>query len=155
MESGITKYRMYMTKKHQNWTMGEKDALLPYLDGEDDEILEYAIINKDFAIILKNDMTYDIKNTRQEAIDFISYIYRNYSICQNFDDRCYIAREDTSQKFLTSAEAQENGVYDYVHVPRGQYYIAKYGKIFAIGSTEQEMQQKMYEHYRAKYTFAY
>jgi len=75
---------MYMTKKHQNWTMGEKDALLPYLDGEDDEILEYAIINKDFAIILKNDMTYDIKNTRQEAIDFISYIYRNYSIFPEF-----------------------------------------------------------------------
>jgi len=67
MENGITKYRMYMTKKHQNWTMGEKDALLPYLDGEDDEILEYAIINKDFAIILKNSLLFHL---------------RNYSICE-------------------------------------------------------------------------
>lgn len=27
-----------MTKMHQQWTYGEREDLLPYLDGEDDEI---------------------------------------------------------------------------------------------------------------------
>lgn len=151
----MEKYRMFMTLKHQHWTMGEREALLEYLDGDDDEIWEFAVLNKDFAIILKNGLTYDIKDTREEAIDFISYIYRNYSICQNNDERCYIARNDTERKYLTAAQAQEDGVYDYVYVPRGKYFIAKYGKIFGVGNSEKEMQEKMYEHYRAKYTFAF
>lgn len=151
----MTKYRMYMTKKHQNWTMGEKDALIEFLDGEDDEILEFAIADKDFAIILKNDMTFDITDTRQEAIDYISNIYRNYTICQNNDDLCYIARDNTEKKYQTAAAAQNDGVFDYVYVPRGKYYIAKFGKIFGTGNSEKEMQEQMYRHYRAKYTFAY
>lgn len=151
----MTKYRMYMTKKNQNWTMGEREALLVYLDGEDDEILEFAVADKDFAVILKNDLTYDVKDTRQEAIDYISHIYRNYVICRNTDSRCYIDRNDTERRYLTAAEAQRDGVYDYVYVPKDKYYIAKFGKIFAVGNDENEMHEKMYEHYRAKYTFAY
>ncbi len=151
----MTKYRMYMTKKHQNWTMGEREALLEYLDGEDDEILEFAVVNKDFAIILKNDETFDIKDTREEAVEYIRHIYRNYVICQNLDDLCYIKRDDTSRKYRSAAAAQADGVYDYVFVPTGKFYIAKFGKIFGVGSDEKEMQEKMYEHYRAKYTFVF
>lgn len=149
----MKKYRMYITKKHQHWTMGEKDALLELLDGADDEILEYAVADKDFAIILKNGMTFDIADTRQEALDYIAHIYRNYTVFRNDDNRCYIARDDASRKYLTSAEAQQDGVFDYVHVPRGSYCIAKYGKIFGVGQSEQEMQELMYKHYCAKYTF--
>ena len=47
------------------------------------------------------------------------------------------------------------GVFAYIFGPKGKYYITKYGKIFAVGNSEQEMQQKMYEHYKAKYTFSY
>lgn len=54
---------------HQQWTYGEREDLLPYLDGEDDEIFEYAIENRNFAIILKNDMTYDVCDTEDEAIE--------------------------------------------------------------------------------------
>ena len=53
----MDKLRIYITKKNQIWTMGEKEALLEYLDGEDDEILQFAVPDKDFAIILKNDLT--------------------------------------------------------------------------------------------------
>lgn len=35
-----------MTKMHQQWTYGERGDLYPYLDGEDDEIFEYAIADK-------------------------------------------------------------------------------------------------------------
>lgn len=38
-----------MTKMHQNWTYGEKEDLYPYLDGEDDEIFEYAVSDKFFC----------------------------------------------------------------------------------------------------------
>lgn len=54
---------------HQQWTYGEREDLLPYLDGEDDEIFEYAIENRNFAIILKNDTTYDVCDTEDEAIE--------------------------------------------------------------------------------------
>ena len=67
---------------HQQWTYGEREDLLPYLDGEDDEIFEYAIENRNFAIILKNDMTYDVCDTEDEAIEKIAYIYRNYAVVQ-------------------------------------------------------------------------
>ena len=151
----MDKLRTYITKKNQIWTMGEKEALLEYLDGEDDEILQFAVPDKDFAIILKNDLTYSVVSTRQEAVDFISNIYRNYSVYQNNDDRSYITRDDHERKYFTSADAQADGVFDYIFVPKGKYYITKYGKIFAVGNSEQEMQQKMYEHYKAKYTFSY
>lgn len=149
----MEKFRIYITKKHQNWTMGEKDALLDYLDGDDDEILQFAVVDKDFAIILKNDLTYTVTDTRQEAMDYIAHTYRNYSIFQNNDDRCYIARDDHERKYRTSAEAQADGVFDYIFVPRGKYYVTKFGKIFGVGNTENEMQEKIYTHYRAKYTF--
>ena len=57
-----------MTKMHQQWTYGDREDLLPYLDGEDDEIFEFAIADRNFAIILKNGMTYDIADTEDEAI---------------------------------------------------------------------------------------
>ena len=38
------KTRIYMTKMHQQWTYGEREDLLPYLDGEDDEIFEYFFV---------------------------------------------------------------------------------------------------------------
>ena len=100
----MDKHRLYITKKNQIWTMGgTKDALLEYLDGPDDEILQFAVVDKDFAIILKNDMTYTVMDTRQEAVDYIAYIYRNYEVFQNKDDRCYIARDDHERRYLTSA----------------------------------------------------
>lgn len=147
------KTRIYMTKMHQQWTYGEMGDLYPYLDGEDDEIFEYAIADKFFAIILKNDMTYDVVDTEQEAVDKIAYIYRNYAVRQNEDDKCYIAREDTEKKYLTPASAQADGVFDYVYVPKGMYYLTKFGKILSIGHTEDEMIEKMYQHYKAKYTY--
>ncbi len=147
------KSRIYMTKKHQNWTYGERSDLASYLDGEDDEILEYAIADRNFAIILKNGMTYDITDTEQEAIDAISYIYRNYQITKNEGSNCYISREDTSKTFYTPAAAQDADVYDYVYVPKDKYYLTKFGKILAVGNSEEEMTDKMYAHYRAKYTY--
>lgn len=151
----MTKYRIYMTRKHQNWTFGGRDGLLPYLDGEDDEILEFAVLGRDFAIILKNGQTYDVVDTEQEAIDYIAHTYRNYSIQKNTSRLCYIDRNDIGNRYVTSAAAQQAGVYDYVYVPQNCYFISKFGKIFAIGRTEEEMYEKMYEHYRAKYTYIY
>ncbi len=144
-----------MTKKHQHWTFGDKNDLTPYLDGDDDEIFEYAVLNRDFAIILKNDLTYDIKDSEQEAVDAINYIYRNYKIVQNTDRNCYIARENTEKTYYAPASAQDDGVFDYVYVPKDNFYLTKYGKIIAVGKTEDEMKEKMYEHYRAKYTYAF
>ena len=151
----MDKFRIYITRKNQIWTIGEKDALLEYLEGDDDEILQFAVADKDFAIILKNDLTFSVVDTKQEAVDYISNVYRNYSVYQNNDDRCYIARDNHERKYFTSADAQTDGVFDYIFVPRGKYYITKYGKIFGVGNSEQEMQEKMYEHYKAKYTFSY
>ncbi len=148
-----TKYRIYMTKKHQHWTFGDSDALIPYLDGKDDEILQFAVYDKNFVIILKNDMTYDVVDTEKEARDKISYIYRNYVISQNDGDLCYIARDDIDRRYKTAGDAQADGVFDYVFVPKGTYFIAKFGKIFGVGKTEDEMYEKMYAHYRAKYTY--
>ncbi len=148
-----TKYRIYMTKKHQNWTFGDKDGLKPYLDGPDDEILEFAVYDKDFVIILKNDLTYDVMDSVQEAKDYIAHIYRNYIISLNDGDLCYIARDDLSRRYKTSGDAMQDGVFDYVYVPTGTYFIAKFGKIFGVGRTEDEMYEKMYAHYRAKYTY--
>ena len=149
------KTRIYMTKMHQQWTYGEREDLLPYLDGEDDEIFEYAIENRNFAIILKNDMTYDVCDTEDEAIEKIAYIYRNYAVVQNDKDLCYVARDDTDKRYKTPADAQEDGVFDYVYVPRDMFFLSKFGKIIAIGHSEDEMCEKMYEHYRAKYTYLY
>lgn len=149
------KTRIYMTKLHQQWTYGERDDLKPYLDGEDDEIFEYAVTDHSFAIILKNGLTYDITDTEQEAIDKIAYIYRNYAVVQNDDDKTYISRDDTTKRYRSPAEAQNDDVFDYVHVPTGMYYLSKFGKILAIGQTEDEMINKMYEHYKAKYTYMF
>jgi len=55
----------------------------------------------------------------------------------------------------TPAEAQANGEFDYVYVPKDMYFLSKYGKILAVGNSEDEMREKMYEHYRAKYTYLY
>lgn len=142
-----------MTKMHQKWTYGEREDLLPYLDGEDDEILEYAIVDRNFAIILKNGMTYDVVDSEKEAIEKIGYIYRNYAVKQNKGGKCYICRDDTKKKYLTPAAAQSAGAFDYVYVPTDMYYLTKFGKILAIGKSEEQMQEKMYEHYRAKYTY--
>lgn len=106
---------------HQQWTYGEREDLLPYLDGEDDEIFEYAIENRNFAIILKNDTTYDVCDTEDEAIEKIAYIYRNYAVVQNDKDLCYIARDDTDKRYKTPADAQADGVFDYVYVPRDMF----------------------------------
>lgn len=145
--------RIYMTRKHQTWTFGDKDDLRPYLDGEDDEILEYAVIDRNFTIILKNGLTYNVVDTEQEAIDAITYIYRNYQIVQNTQKKCYIARDNVNKKYLTPAAAQNADCYDYVYVPEGKYYLSKFGKIIAVGQSEEEMTEKMYAHYRAKYTY--
>lgn len=149
----MTKYRIYMTKKNQNWTFGEKEDLTPYLEGNDDEIFEYAVYDRNFAIILKNDMTFDIKDSEQEAIDAINYIYRNYKIVQNADRNCYIARDNTEKTYYAPASAQDDGVFDYVFVPKDYFYLSKFGKIIAVGESEDEMKDKMYNHYRAKYTY--
>lgn len=138
---------------HQQWTYGEREDLVPYLDGEDDEIFEYAVSDRGFAIILKNGMTYDVVDSEQEAIDKIGYIYRNYAVVENNDSKCYIAREDTTKRYATPAAAQQDGIFDYVYVPQGMYFLTKFGKILAIGKSEDEMTEKMYEHYRAKYTY--
>lgn len=140
---------------HQQWTYGDREDLLPYLDGEDDEIFEFAIADRNFAIILKNGMTYDIADTEDEAIEKIAYIYRNYAVVRNDGDKCYISREDTDKRFKTPAEAQANGEFDYVYVPKDMYFLSKFGKILAVGHTEDEMREKMYEHYRAQYTYLY
>lgn len=142
-----------MTKMHQQWTYGDKEDLFEYLDGEDDEIFEYAITDHRFAIILKNGMTYDVTDSEEEATEKIAYIYRNYSVVQNTSERCYISRDNTSLKFKTPAEAQSKDVFDYVYVPQNMYYLTKFGKILAVGASEDEMTEKMYEHYRAKYTY--
>ena len=149
------KTRIYMTKMHQQWTYGERGDLFPYLDGEDDEIFEYAIENRNFAIILKNGMTYDICDTEDEAIEKIAYIYRNYAIVQNDGDNCYISRDNTDKRYKTPADAQADGEFDYVYVPKDMFFLSKFGKIIFIGHSEDEMRQKMYEHYRAKYTYLY
>ncbi len=151
----LMKTRIYMTKMHQQWTYGEREDLLPYLDGEDDEIFEYAIENRNFAIILKNDMTYDIADNEEEALEKIAYIYRNYAVVKNDGDKCYIARDNTDKRYKTPAEAQADGEFDYVYVPKDMYFLSKYGKILSVGSSEDEMREKMYEHYRAKYTYLY
>lgn len=148
-----TKYRIYMTKKHQNWTFGDMEGLNPFLDGPDDEIMQFAVLDKDFAIILKNDMTYDVVDTEQEAKNKIAYIYRNYTISLNDGDLCYIARDDLDKRYKTAGDAQADDVFDYVFVPKGTYFIAKYGKIFGVGKSETEMYNKMYDHYKAKYTY--
>ena len=126
---------------------------MPYLDGEDDEIFEYAVPDNGFAIILKNGMTYDVMDSEQEAIDKIGYVYRNYAVHENNSDKCYIARENTQKRYKTPAEAQADGMFDYVYVPQGMFFLTKFGKILAIGKSEDEMVEKMYEHYRAKYTY--
>ena len=148
-----TKFRIYMTKKRQNWTFGDAEGLTPYLEGSDDEIMQFSVSDENFVIILKNDLTYDVVDTESEAKEKIAYIYRNYKITRNDGDLCYIARDDVERRYKTSGDAQADGVFDYVFVPKGTYFISKYGKIFGIGKTEAEMYAKMYAHYKAKYTY--
>ena len=98
-------------------------------------------------------MSYDVGDSDREAIDKIAYIYRNYAVTQNVDEKCYIARDNTDKKYLTPASAQADGVFDYVYVPKGMFYLTKFGKILSIGHSEDEMIDKMYQHYKAKYTY--
>ena len=100
-------------------------------------------------------MTYDIVDTEEEALEKIAYIYRNYAVVKNDGDKCYIVRENTDKRYKTPAEAQADGEFDYVYVPKDMYFLSKYGKIIAVGNSEDEMREKMYEHYRAKYTYLY
>ena len=72
--------RVYITYKHQCWTSGNRYDLLEDLDGYDDKILEFYVWDDDFAIITRNGYTYDVKDSRQDAQNFIDSIYSAYDI---------------------------------------------------------------------------
>lgn len=149
----MAKSRLYITYKHQEWTFGDKENLVPLLDGDDDYIMECLATNTSFAIILRDGKTYKVKDTEKEAQDYIAVLYRFYAVNKNEDRNCYIDRNDISKRFLTNGDAMTAGVYDYVFVPTGQYFLTREGKIIAVGKTEQEVLQKMYDHFGATYTY--
>jgi len=145
--------RLYITKKHQDWCLTAAKDLVDYLDGPDDEIYEFLVHDTDFSIILKNDCTFEVVDTQQEAIDYVEHTYRNYSIVKNEQNYCFIDRNDLNKAYLTAGDAQDNDCFDYVYCPTGFYYLAKYGKILFVTDNEDEAREKMYEHYKAKYTY--
>ncbi|MBR4800354.1 MAG: hypothetical protein IK048_01580 [Clostridia bacterium] len=149
----MAKRKVYITYKHQEWTFDDKSALMPLLDGEDDEIREFYVTDENFAILLRNGNTFDVRDTIAEAENFILRQYRAYTIRQCKDDNCYFNRENFNQSFKTGAMAQEEGVFDYVFVPKGQFLLARYDKIVATAPTQEEIVRKMFKVFGCAYTY--
>lgn len=147
------KSTLYITYKHQNWTFGDKQSLVPLLDGDDDYIIETVASSTDFAVVLRNGKTYRVKDTEEEAQKFIAVMYRYYSVEQNTEKECFIDRADSKKRFLTSGDAMAAGVYDYVYVPTGNYFVSREGKIMSAFKTEEEAFNFMYEHEGVCYTY--
>ena len=151
----MSKRKVYITYKHQEWTFDDKTALMPLLDGEDDEIREFYVTNEDFAILLRNGKTFDVRDSQEEAQQFILRQYSAYTIRQSKDEYCYYNRDDFNQAFISGGMAQDAGVYDYVYVPKGQFLLARYGKIVATAPTQDEIVRKMFKVYGCAYTYIY
>jgi len=149
----MPKNRLFITYKHQEWTFGDKERLIPLLDGEDDYIIEEAATDMKFAIILRNGKTYKVKDNEEEAKKYIAVLYRYYKVDVNNDKDCYLKRDDPKIKYVSAGEAMNNGTYDYVLVPTGHYYLAREGKIIFTAPTEQEVLEYMYKHSGACYTY--
>ena len=151
----MSKRKVYITYKHQEWTFDDKSALMPLLDGEDDEIREFYVTNENFAILLRNGKTFDVRDSAEEAQKFILRQYSAYTIHQVKDDHCYINRADFNQTFVSSGMAQDAGVFDYVYVPTGQYLLARYDKVVATAPTQEDIVRKMFKVYGCAYTYIY
>lgn len=149
----MPKSRLFITYKHQEWTFGDKENLVPMLDGDDDYIIEALASDTNFAVILRNGKTYKIKDNEKEAKDYIAVLYRFYSIEKNEDKECFINRYNTKEKFLTSGDAMKNGIYDYVYVPTGHYLVAREGKVLTTAPTEVDALNFMYKHSGVTYTY--
>ncbi len=144
---------VYITYKTQQWTFDAKENLTPLLDGNDDYIMEFAASDENFAIILKNGRTLKVKDSYEEAEEYINQVYRNYQIVQNEDANQYISRDNPSLRFATSGAAQQAGIYDYLYVPTNTYFVTRLGKVLFTAPTYEDAQEKMYNHFGAKYTF--
>ena len=149
----MAKRKVYITYKHQEWTFDDKTALMPLLDGEDDEIREFYVTDENFAILLRNGKTLDVRDTVEEAEHFILRQYSAYTIRQSKNRYCYYNREDFNQAFTSGAMAQEAGVYDYVFVPQGEFLLARHNKIVATAKTQDEIVRKMFKVYGCAYTY--
>ena len=149
----MAKRKVYITYKHQEWTFDDKSALMPLLDGEDDEIREFYVTDEHFAILLRNGNTFDVRDSASEAQHFILRQYSAYKIHETTDRYCYYNREDYNQRFISGAMAQEAGVFDYVFVPQGQYLLARYGKVVATAPTQEEIVKKMFKVFGCAYTY--
>ena len=149
----MSKRKVYITYKHQDWTFDDKSAIMPLLDGEDDEIREFYVTDEHFAILLRNGKTFDVRDSIEEAEKFILRQYSAYTIRQSKDRYCYYNRNDFNQAFTSGAMAQEAGVFDYVFVPNGQYLLARYDKIVAVAPTQDEIVRKMFKVYGCAYTY--
>lgn len=144
--------RVYITYKEQEWTFYSKDDLKPLLNGEDDYILEFYVESEDFAIILKNGRTFDVRNSAEEAQEYVKQIYKNYEMVQNTGTRNYLSRSNPQAAYRSAGEAQIDGEYDYIFVPTGHYYLTKFGKIIAGAPTEEAIEQKMFQLSGATYS---
>ena len=151
----MSKRKVYITYNKQEWTFDDKTALMPLLDGEDDEIREFYVTNEDFAILLRNGKTFDVRDTAEEAQQFILRQYSAYTIRQSKDENCFYNRDDFHQSFKSGAMAQDAGVFDYVYVPQGSFLLARYDKIVATAPTQEEIVRKMFKVYGCAYTYIY
>ncbi len=149
----MAKKLVYITYKSQQWTFDSKDNLTPLLEGKDDYVMEFAVPDEHFAIILKNGRTFKVKDNLSEAEEYIKQIYRNYKIVENEDENQYISREDPSLRFATSGLAQQAGIYDYLFVPTHAYFVTRQDKVLFTAPTYEIAQQKIYDHFGAIYTY--
>ncbi len=149
----MAKKLVYITYKTQQWTFNSKADLTPLLEGKDDYILEFAASDENFAIILKNGRTFKVKDSYEEAENYVNQVYRNYKIVQNESTNQFISRDDPSLRFATSGAIQQAGIFDYLFVPTNTYFITREGKILFTATDFETAQQKVYDHFGAKYTF--
>ncbi len=145
--------RVYITYKHQCWTSGNRYDLLEDLDGYDDKILEFYVWDDDFAIITRNGYTYDVKDSRQDAQNFIDSIYSAYDIYDQNDEYCYIPVNNPDVGYLCEEDAREDGYYDVIYIPRGYHYLVKNGRVLAKSWSKDELYQIMDSDYGADFDF--
>lgn len=68
-------------------------------------------------------MTYDVVDTEREAIDKIAYIYRNYAVTQNVDEKCYIARDNTD-KSISPRQARRRTAFSITYTCQRECFIS-------------------------------
>ena len=109
--------------------------------------------NDDFAIIRRNGYTYDVKDSRQEAQDFIDLIYKDYHFYSQDDEYCYIPINNPDTGYLSEDDAREDGYYNVMYVPRGYHYLVKNGRVIAKAWSKEELSRIMDSDYGADFDF--